>query len=344
MDTRTLCNDISEFVDNFPFAGQIRGKTFLISGASGLIGSIFIKCLLALKRKAGVDLNIIAIGRDKEKIGMIFGDSLGEIRWIIQDISEPIAEPLPAIDFIIHTASPTASKFIVGHPVETMTSIYKGTDEMLKLAMQKKIESMVVLSSLETYGIFTDECDIFEDMDGSVNPIDVRSAYPIGKKASECLCHAYYSEYCVPVKIARLTQVFGAGVQPADNRVFAQFARSIINNNDIVLHTSGESAKPYCYTIDAVSALFYLLLKGRNGEAYNVANPDSYISVRDMARMLVDNFAPNLKVVVEPRDDMGYAPSTKLKLNTRKIESTGWRPIFGLKEMFERLISHIKEA
>ena len=150
-------------------------------------------------------------------------------------------------------------------------------------------------------------------------------------------------EYGVPVKIARLTQTFGAGVSAEDNRVFAQFARSIIEGNDIVLHTKGESAKPYCYTTDCVSGILHILLKGKDGEAYNVANQDTYISIKDMALFLKENFNSNIDVIVEEHPEMGYAPVTRLNLLSEKLMSLGWKPSYNLYEMFERLINSLKE-
>ncbi|MBR5297233.1 MAG: NAD(P)-dependent oxidoreductase, partial [Parabacteroides sp.] len=100
----------------------------------------------------------------------------------------------------------------------------------------------------------------------------------------------------------------------------------------------GESTKPYCYTTDCVSAILYILLKGTKGEAYNVANSDTYISIRSLAEYLRENFNPNIKVIVEEHPEMGYAPVTKLNLSTEKLKKLSWNPKYGLKEMFTRLI------
>lgn len=109
------------------------------------------------------------------------------------------------------------------------------------------------------------------------------------------------------------------------------------------MHTSGESSKPYCYTIDAIMAIFYLLLKGKNGEAYNVANPNTYTSIRGMAEMLSQAFNSQSKVIVKLKSNMGYAPITKLRLNVDKLKQLGWEPYFSLEEMFDRLIEYYKE-
>ena len=141
----------------------------------------------------------------------------------------------------------------------------------------------------------------------------------------------------------RLTQTTGAGISKDDNRVIAQFARCAANGEDIVLHTTGESARPYCYTIDSVSAILYVLLKGNAGEAYNVANEETYISARGMAEYLRDNFNKDIDVRIEIADNMGYAPVTKLRLSTSKIQALGWRPNYDLNRIFRNLIDYIAE-
>lgn len=79
---------------------------------------------------------------------------------------------------------------------------------------------------------------------------------------AETMCISYGSEYGVPVKIVRLAQTFGAGVSKDDNRVFAQFSKAVLNGYDIILHTKGETKRNYCYTTDAVRAIFTVLTKG----------------------------------------------------------------------------------
>lgn len=333
-----LAEDLKFFVEHFPFLEEVKGKTFMVSGATGLIGSIFIKCLLQLNETLHTDIKIIAIARNKAKAESIFGAT--DIQWIFRDLLELTSIADYKVNYIVHCASATSSRFFIEQPVETLLTAFQGTDLLLRYARDNKVDSMVYLSSLESYGTVLEEREISEDDCGYIKSTDVRSCYSLGKRSVECLCHSYSKEYGVPVKIARLTQVFGAGVSPDDNRVFAQFAKSILRKESITLHTTGESSKPYCYTIDTVLALLYLLIKGESGEAYNVANADSYISIRGMAEMLAATFSHDTKVIIDLRDDMGYAPSTKLKLNTSKLEALGWQAHFSLEEMFERLLAY----
>ncbi|WP_455669617.1 NAD-dependent epimerase/dehydratase family protein [Phocaeicola sp.] len=339
-DNWVVDRDLVFFAEHFPFCDDIRRKTFLITGATGLLGSIFIKCLLKLNELKGTEVSIVAVVRSREKARDIFGDI--PVIWICQDLQEALAFVRVSVDYIIHCASPTSSKFYVDHPVETINTAFLGTNNLLSYACTHKVESFVYLSSLESYGTVTDEVEIKEEDSGYINPLDVRSGYPLGKRIVECLCHSYAKEYGIPVKIARLTQTFGAGVALDDTRVFAQFAKSIIQGKNIIMHTLGESSKPYCYTIDAILAVFYLLLRGEDGKAYNVANPDTYTSIRNMAEMLSRTFNSQSKVVMDLKSDMGYAPVTRLRLNVDKLEALGWKPCFSLKEMFDRLLEYYK--
>ena len=248
------------------------------------------------------------------------------------------------IDFIIHCAAPTASKYFIEHPVETFDVIYSGTKVLLDYARKRQIKGFVYLSSLEVYGeIYDDSNPVFEESQGYLDVMAVRSSYPMAKRAAENLCCLYAAEYGVPVMVARLTQTTGPGIALNDNRVIVQFARLAAYGNDIVLHTTGESARPYCYTIDAISAIIFILLKGNPGEAYNVANEDTYISAKDMAEFVRDNYNPSIAIRVELNDNMGYAPVTKLKLSTSKLRSLGWEPKYNLSCIFSRLIEYLRD-
>lgn len=332
--------DIREFAKTFPLQDNLTGSRFLITGATGLIGSTLVHCLLALNR--GIEITCPV--RSLKKAKAMFEDEFDKIHFVECDLLTYL-NGLNAEDcfqYIVHCASPTAGKYMTDHPVETYLLAIESTKGILEYARKSKPMGVVYVSSLEYYGQNFDDSIISEDKLGYVDGTDSRSSYPLGKRAAEYLCAAYVKEYGVNVMVARLTQTFGAGVSPDDNRVFAQFARSIIAGENIVLHTTGESAKPYCYTTDCISAILYILFKGEAGEAYNVANEGTYITIREMAEFLCAEFNPSCKVVLDLHNDMGYAPVTKLNLSTDKLRALGWRPRFGLKEMFDKLITSIK--
>lgn len=342
MNNRVLEEDVRQFAEHFELWEQLKGKTFLITGATGLIGSVMIKCIQELNRQRRLGINILAVVRSLEKAKLLLGPNDEGLQFLQIDLKEINADSIgQRVDYVIHLASPTAGRFMEENPVETFDLAYQSTYALLSFAKQTIVKSMVYVSSLEYYGQVLDDRLITEDMQGYVDPVSPRSSYPMGKRAAEYLCYAFSKEYGISAKVARLTQTFGAGISASDNRVFAQFARSIIKGEDIVLHTTGESAKPYCYTMDCIAAIFYILLKGKSGEAYNVANQDTYISIRDLAEFIRDTFAPDISVRIELADNMGYAPVTKLRLSTEKLQSLGWQPKVGKREMFERLIKYL---
>ena len=195
---------------------------------------------------------------------------------------------------------------------------------------------------MEVYGAFDNlDHEVTEDDLGYIDPLKVRSNYPEAKRLCENMCIAYLQEYGIPVKIARLAQTFGAGILQNENRVFAQFARSVINNENIILHTKGLSEGNYCYTRDCMTGLLTILLKGKDGEAYNVSNPNSHTTIVDMAKMVAHKIAKgNIEVLfdIPETNTFGYAADTKMKLNSNKLQQLGWKPEIGLEEAYKRMI------
>jgi len=321
---------------------KLDGKTVLVTGATGLIGRMLVKGLEFLNETKGMSVRILALARNREKAEQILLDDgvTGNICVVKGDVTSEICIEEP-VDYIIHTASITASRSFIEYPVEVaVTSIY-GTKNILELAREKNAASMVYLSSMEVYG-FTEEEDLLTEQTMKyLDPLAVRSCYPGSKRMCETFCAAYASEYQVPVKIIRLAQTFGYGVGRDETRVFAEFARCAVNRQNIVLQTTGESKRMYLDTADAVTAVLTVLLKGENGRAYNAADKDTYCSVREMAQMAAEEIAEGEISVICMADRNAaekFPPSHKLLLDTTEIERLGWKPTAGLKEMFKRLL------
>ena len=319
--------------------------TVLITGATGLIGSLIVKALIYYNRVYDNTIKVIALARSPQKVQQIFVDFMDEgnfpdVSFVYQDICQPIEDGVTC-DYIIHTANATASKYFMTNPVEVIDSIYTGTRHILDFAFRQKVKGMVYLSSMEVFGQVNAEQRISESELGYIDLQNIRSCYSEGKRMAECLCKCYAEQYGVPVKVARLAQTFGAGVLPGENRVFAQFARSALKGEDIVLHTKGESVGNYCYTADAIKAIILLLIKGANGEAYTIVNEQTSMTIADMADLVAENFSSGRSTVVFdiPDDNtFGYAPQTKMKLSAQKMKNLGWQPEVDLIECYRRMM------
>ena len=220
----------------------------------------------------------------------------------------------------------------------------EGTKNIIYLEKEKQCKSVIYVSSMEMYGKLESK-NVAEMELGYINPLAVRSNYPESKRLCENMCVAFYVEYGVPVKIARLPQTFGAGILEGENRVFAQFARSAIEGKNILVHTRGLSEGNYCYTRDTIMGLLFIIIKSINGEAYNDSNPKTHTTIVEMAQMVCNKIA-NGTIEVQfdiPQDNrFGYAADTKMKLNSDKLQKLGWEPKVGLEEMYYRMIQSMK--
>lgn len=311
---------------------------YLVTGATGYIGSMFIKHIL----NTVSDAVVIALVRDVEKAKQLLPQQVTLIevnladKYLMQQVNI-------CCDYIIHCASVTKSAEMIARPVEVIESIVNATQNVMEFAKHCNAKSVVYLSSMEVYGDIdcSDGHRVTEDEMGKVDILDTRSCYPLGKRMAENICFSYYKEYGVPVKIARLAQTFGRGVLHTDNRVFAQFANSVKNGKDIVLHTEGKSIGNYCSIDDVLEAIDLILKKGENGEAYNVVNEENTMSIRSMAELVAGKIAGNrigvvFDIPIENR--YGYAKDTGLRLSSDKLEKLGWMAKDDLVKMYRDMI------
>ncbi|MDE7395111.1 MAG: NAD(P)-dependent oxidoreductase [Clostridiales bacterium] len=323
---------------------DLEGKKVLITGASGLIGKALVSALALHNGEKPV--KIFALVRNEAKARAVFSHLPCEVHYIVTDICELEPKDM-GIDYIIHGASMTASKDFVASPVEVIESSYLGTKRILEFAKVNPVKSLVYLSTMEVYGAPDTDEKIAEEHSTNLDTMHVRSSYPESKRLCENLCTAYAKEYNVPAKVVRLTQTFGKGVDYNDGRVFAEFARCVIENRDIVLKTEGKTERNYLDVDDAVNAIYTVLTRGSTGEAYNAANEDSYCTIYQMACMVAEKFGKGkIRVKIERQNSeaLGYAPTLKMNLSSKKLQALGWKAQTSLEKTYEKMIEDMRKT
>lgn len=322
--------------DDLPW-GELDGRSFLVTGATGLIGSQLVRTLLVRRELAGCGTTIVVPARSMERAGTLFGghDGATAVPW-------SAGEDLPEVpaDYVVHAASPTSSRDFLARPVEVIEAVVDGAGEALACAERAGSRRVLLLSTMEVYGEV--KGPITEDLGGALDPMDPRSSYPEAKRLAECLFASHASERGTHATVARLAQTFGEGVSPSDGRVFAEFARCATRGEDIVLLTDGSKRNQYLSVDDAVRAILVLLAKGGDGLAYNVANPGTFCSVREMAGMVAHELGDGRCQVVfgsDPGRARAFRRGSCLELDVSRMKALGWEPEQGLAEMYSAMVS-----
>lgn len=324
------------------------GGTVAVSGATGLIGSLVCKALLHANMSYDLNLHVLPIVRTPKRAVDCFEgwEGPGLMDPFVCDLSSVDAGERVDADFYLHAGCITQSKKMVERPVDVMETSVNGTGWILRNCARNGAR-MVFVSSMEYYGTLPSGVVADESALGYIDMRSVRSCYPESKRFCECLCNSAACQYGVDVCCARLAQTFGAGVPSSENRAFAQFARSAMRGEDVVLRTLGLSEGNYVNSIDCVAALLLLLAKGERGEAYNVSNEDSHCTIREMARVAIevlgDSAAQQVQFDVDETNSCGFAPDVRLFLDSSKLSALGWSPRYDLRGSFSQLGSYLVE-
>ena len=320
---------------------QLSGKSILISGATGMIGSFLIDVLM----EKGLDITVYALGRNEEKAKARFqrwwDDSC--FRFVPCDINKGLNLDAQ-VDYVFHAASNTHPVAYATDPIGTITTNIIGTDNLLSFAADHGTKRVLFASSVEVYGENRGDVDAFsEDYCGYINCNTLRAGYPESKRAGEALCQAYIRQKGLDVVIPRLARTYGPTMLMSDTKALSQFIKKGIAGEDIVLKSAGTQLFSYTYVADAVSGVLYCLFYGVNGEAYNIADAASDIMLRDLAGIIAD--CVGTKVVFEIPDateQAGYSTATKAIMTSDKVKKLGWRSAYTMKEGLARTLQILK--
>jgi len=321
---------------------KLDGCHVLVTGATGLIGSALVDTLLT----ATATCHVYATCRNLEQGKVRFAryDDCPRLHLLTYDVTLPLAGDT-CYDYIIHAASPASPNSFSSQPVEVMMANILGVRHLLDYGLKHGMKRMLFVSSGEIYGegdgrAFTEKDSGYIDCNTS------RACYPTSKRAAETLCASYATEYHADVVIARLCHTYGPGFTDNDNRVYAQFLRNVLRGEDITLKSQGQQMRSWIYVADAVSAILHILLKGEKGEAYNVANPQSCITIRQLAELTASLAGRKVHLDI-PQDDLhqgNTTPITCATFSTEKLQALGWQPQYSMEEGLRQTLATLMSA
>ena len=329
---------------NFPW-NKLKNSTVLISGATGMLGSMLIDVILLGNNIMDLNCSIIALSRSCSKLKKRFNYAKANFDKTLflheLDINNPIElkNITKKIDYIIHLASNTHPVAYSTDPIGTILANIYGTKNLLDFCVKNKSQRFLFASSNEIYGENRGDVEFFsEGYCGYIDCNTLRAGYPESKRCGEALCQAYIKQYGVDVVISRLTRTYGPTLSTTDTKALTQFLFKALNNEDIVLKSEGNQFYSYTYAADALAGLFTVLFNGVSGEAYNIADEQSDIKLKDLAKIIANT--ANRKVVFElpnETEKAGFSKATKARLDATKLKKLGWKLHYPIKNGVERV-------
>ncbi len=345
--THPLYKEDMEYLANLQLPwDRLCGTAIVISGASGMLGSLLVDALMFRNLNCKLDCRIYALGRSKarlEKRFAFWNAQYGRMLHLIEaDICNPIdVDGLPSeADFVVHLASNTHPVAYATDPVGTVLANVYGTRNMLDFAIAHGTSRFAFASSNEIYGENRGDVEQFdESYCGYIDCNTLRAGYPESKRCGEALCQAYRKQYGLDIVIPRFTRSYGPTLLSSDTKAMSQFLKKALNGENIVLKSAGTQFFSYMYATDAISGFLTILLKGMDGEAYNIADEKSDIRLKDLAQLIASY--SGVKVVFDLPDtneQAGFSKVTKARLDATKLKKLGWSARWNINEGVNRTL------
>ena len=326
---------------------KLQNKSVLLSGATGLLGSFLVDVLMQ-KNMVGLNCTVYALGRTQKKAEDRFSKWWGDEHLIFMpyDVNKSfVRENMGSVDYVLHLASNTHPMQYSTDPIGTITTNIIGLQNMLDFAVEHEASHFAFTSSNEIYGENRGDVELFdESYCGYIDSNTLRAGYPESKRCGEALCQAYKSQKGLNIIIPRFTRSYGPTMLLADTKAISQFIRKGIAGEDIVLKSAGTQNYSYTYMADAICGLLTVVLCGESGEAYNIADEASNITLKDLAWIIANHSGK--QVVFEIPDAVeaaGYSKATKALLDGSKLKKLGWKPFYAIQEGIPRTIDILKD-
>lgn len=333
--------------------GRMAGKKLLVTGGAGFLGYYLVQAALHFNETVGADQKIAITVWDNFVRGMPTWlaalEGKANLRLERRNLIDPLPERMDDFQFIIHAAGIASPMYYRKYPLQTIDANINGLRNLLDYSVRqadagRPVEGFLFYSSSEIYGDPHPEViPTPEDYRGNVSCTGPRACYDESKRFGETICVTFARQYGVPVKVARPFNNYGPGLKITDGRVLPDFAREVLSGRDIVMFSDGSPTRTFCYSSDAITGYYKVLVKGRSGESYNIGIEKPEVSIAQLAEMvtstarelfgytgkvvrgasaetdyLVDNPNRRCPIIEKARQDVGYNPSVSLEEGLRR--------------------------
>lgn len=327
--------DIKNCLSSVIEIDKLKNRKILITGATGLVCSSIIDILIS----TDLNVTVYAAGRHETKVTERFGK---KVVFVTYDATKPISFDMD-VDYIIHGASNASPNLYINEPVETMLANINGMQNLLEYARKKNVKKVIYVSSSEVYGIKESIEPFKENQYGFIDLLNPRSSYASAKRATETMCASYQAEYGVQYNVVRLGHIYGPSATKSDKRVSSDFSYKAVVGDDITMKSDGRQIRSYCYSLDCASAILTVLIRGIPGEAYNISNKNSIITIREMAEYLSKAGGVNLVFDLPNSVEINaFNPMDNSSLDSSKLEALGWSGKIGAEEGLSHTVCILK--
>ena len=346
-DSELWISDLDETIEILPELHDLTGCSLMVTGCTGLICSVIVDILIRWNETHESKIKILAAGRSFQKMESRFSPYIGRdwfcfVPYDSSSTENPLTFPC---DYIIHGAGNASPNMIVKEPVETMLSNITGMKYLLDYAREKRAKRVLFISSSEVYGQKEGARPYKSNEYGYIDLLNSRNSYSVSKRAAETLCVSYFDEYGVDSVIVRPGHIYGPTAVETDNRVSSVWAYAVARGKDIVMKSDGAQIRSYCYCLDCASAILKVLLKGEPVHAYNISNPESIISIREMAEILAKTAGVGLKIELPTEvEKKGFNPMSNSSLDGTELMNLGWKGLFNSDRGFSHTVEILKEV
>lgn len=343
-ESKLYMDDLRDMADSSEYLQQLRGKSILITGATGLICSAIVDLLIVYNEESDVCIDLYIAGRNRSRVENRFKQYSDKqyFHYVAYDATSYNGFDFE-VDYIIHGASNAYPGMIQSHPIETMLDNFTGMYNLLVYATRVHTENVLYISSSEVYGN-KEKLEPFDENEyGYVDLLKARSSYPVSKRAAETLCVCFSEEKGIKTTIVRPGHIYGPTASENDNRISSTMAYDAANGKDIVLKSKGEQIRSYMYMLDCASAILCVLIKGENKTAYNIANSESVCSIRELA----ETFSQCAKVKVifdmpSETEKKAFNPMINSSLKSEKLKGLGWKGRYDIEKGVKHTIEILK--